>query len=155
MDIINQNPDLAIIYIIIALVIVGFFVNKSVDKKLNRFFNMPTFNMKDFPDMQVILEWHLERAYKIIYKDEILVFSAEGMTVREEDYTKIQKHFLNLSIDLMGDTLLNHLTWFYGNEMVLYRNMCLYFDESYESDTLRDESIKAQMGEELTSTPLA
>ena len=129
------------------LIVLNYFITAKVCKKIiiQLMSNANLMSLKDFPEMQIILEWHMERAYRIIYKDEILVYSAGGMSIREEDYTSVQKHFLNLTIDLMGSNLINQYVWFYGSDTVLYRNMCLYFDDSYESDTLRNNTIKAQM----------
>lgn len=97
----------------------------------------PPLELKSFFELQPILEWHMERAYKITYKDEILVYSIDGMTIKEDDYTNVQKKFIILTRELMGEFMFMQLTQLYGDERALYRNMCIYFDDAYENDKIR------------------
>ena len=72
--------------------------------------------VKNFVDYIAVLEYHLVRAYDLIHKDEILVYSLEASRVREEDIDKVSQKFVKLVIKLIGPTLYKEFINLYGDD---------------------------------------
>jgi len=88
-----------------------------------------------------ILQYHMEKAYNMVHKDKILVFSLEGLRPREEDIERIAKDFANLTIQLLGNKFYTELTEFYGNDESLFKNLFEYFNTRFEDDEIREATV--------------
>lgn len=88
-----------------------------------------------------ILNYHLEKAYDIIYKDKIIVYSLEATKPNEQDIDKINKEFILLTIKMIGNKLEDQLIDFYGSKENLLFNIGLYFVEKYEDDSIRKSAL--------------
>jgi hypothetical protein len=88
-----------------------------------------------------ILQYHMEKAYNIVHKDKILVFSLEGLRPREEDIEAIAKDFANLTIQLLGNKFYTELTEFYGSDESLFKNLFEYFNTRFEDDEIREATV--------------
>ena len=43
---------------------------------------------KKLTDYAAILDYNMEKAYNLVHKDRILVYSLEGMRIKDEDFDK-------------------------------------------------------------------
>jgi hypothetical protein len=95
-----------------------------------------------FSYYSVILEYYINRAYEIIHKDKILIYSLEGMHIKENEFSIISQDFVKLTIKLMGPNLYKEFINFYGNEETFIFNLIEFFNTRYENDEIRKHSIE-------------
>jgi len=103
--------------------------------------------LKTFQDYETLAEYYFDKSYTTIYKDNILVFSVEGMSPKEEDITNIQHKYLELLNTLMGDWMVNQFIKYYGDKHAFYVNALTYFDHHYENDAIKESAIHKQLQE--------
>lgn len=120
----------------------------------NRFmkFVKSCFLTLNYTNYIAILSYHMEKAYNMVHKDKILVFSLEGLKPREEDIEAIAKDFANLTIQLLGNKLYTELSEFYGSEDSLLKNVFEYFNTRFEDDEIRDTTLD-KLAESETEEP--
>jgi hypothetical protein len=92
-----------------------------------------------------ILDYYMEKAFDIIYKDRILVYSIEGTKPSDEDIKTNTIDFTKLTLKLLGPTLIKEFVFLYGNEETLYLVMAEYFNTKAETDEIKQESINQIM----------
>lgn len=102
--------------------------------------------IKNFADYIAVLEYHLERAYDMVHKDQILAYSLEGTRVREEDIDTVSQDFVRLAIKLIGPLLYKEFVNLYGDTDTFVFNVLEYFNTRYEGDEIRKNSL-----DEITS----
>jgi hypothetical protein len=95
----------------------------------------------NFTNYLAILQYHMEKAYNMVHKDKILVFSLDGLRPREEDVDNIAKEFVNLTIKFLGKKHYKDLVDFYGSDESLLINLFEYFNTKYEDDEIRESTI--------------
>lgn len=104
--------------------------------------------IKNFSDYVAILNYHLERAYDLIHKDQILVYSLDGSRVNEEDIDRISENFIRLTIKLIGPTLYGEFVVLYGDDETFLFNIIEYFNTHYEDDAIRKQALENFTSEE-------
>jgi len=126
--------------IIIPLVICFFFGLKAIlnDKQKNRM-------IKDFTDYISVLQFHMEKAYDMIHKDRVLVYSLEATKVPEEQINIASKDFITLVQKLIGPRLLKEFVFLYGNYETFAFILAEYFSTRYEDDEIRKTSMNDMM----------
>lgn len=97
--------------------------------------------IKGFTDYLTILEYHMNKAYDLIHKDRILIYSLDGHKVKDEEFNVISQDFAKLVIKFIGPSLHNDFINFYGSENTFIFNMIEYFNTRYEEDTIRKQTI--------------
>ncbi len=110
-------------------------------------------HIKGFTDYLTVLEYHMSKAYDLIHKDRILVYSLEGLRVKDEDFNIISQDFLQLVLKFIGPSLQNDYISFYGNEDTFIFNMVEYFNTRYEEDSIRKQSMDEMSSDNKQSTP--
>jgi len=112
--------------------------------------------MKNFDSYVVILELFMNRAYDIIFKDQILIYSVEATKLDNKHFEEISKQFMTLVLKLMGKTLQQEFEYLYGDKETLLFNITEYFNRRYEDDEIRKASQKNLMedNEEENINPL-
>ncbi len=100
---------------------------------------------KNFVDYRVTLEYNMERAFDLIYKDRILVYSLDAVKVNEEDIDKISKEYVQLVQKLIGPSLQKEFLFLYGNIETFTFNLLEYFNLRYENDEIRKDSMDSLM----------
>jgi len=102
------------------------------------------FMMVNFANYLVALEYSQEKAYDMIHKDRLLIYSAEGVKVDDSEFEIISKEYANLVFKLMGDTVKEEILALYGLD-ALTLNMMEYFNTRYEDDEIRKDSVESMM----------
>ena len=102
--------------------------------------------IKEFGSYLSFLHYHMDRAYDIIHKDQILVYSVDGMKLEEDKLELAVKNFSKITLDFIGPIMSEELVDLYGDEDTLLLNIAEYFTTKYEDDEIRDESLKDIMG---------
>lgn len=105
--------------------------------------------IKSFADYLAVLEYHSAKAYDIIHKDRVLVYSLEAMRIPDEEFTAISHDFVNLVIKLMGPKIYKEFCNLYGNQDAFVFNLVEYFNTRYEEDEVRKQSLDDISSEEL------
>jgi hypothetical protein len=119
-------------------------VMQHLDSKENKKF------IEKFVDIHAILTFHMEAAYETIHKDNILVFSLDGVKPNEKDIDKLNHEFVKLVMTLSGPNMLGLFEELYGDEDTLFFVMMDYFNRKFEDDEIRSSAIdNIQEGEEL------
>lgn len=104
--------------------------------------------LKDFPDYMGVLSYHLDKAFNIIYKEKVLIYSIEATKPSEEQYSSISRDFVTLVLKMLGPNLQKEFTKYYGNEETFLFNILEYFSAKYEDDEVRSEAINNLTQEE-------
>lgn len=104
----------------------------------------------NFPSYKVILDYFVERAYDIIHKDKMLIYSIEATRVSDDEFKEYAKEFARLVITLMGPMLQEEFAELYGNEDTFLTNIMEFFSTKYEDDEIRKSAVEELMTEETT-----
>jgi len=125
---------------IIAFIICFFFGLRSIlnDRRRNRM-------IKNFTDYISVLQFHMEKAYDMIHKDRVLVYSLEATKVPEEHINIASKDFITLLQKLIGPRLLKEFIFLYGNYDTFAFVLAEYFSTRYEDDEIRKTSMNEMM----------
>jgi len=107
--------------------------------------------INNFADYRAVLQIHLDRAYEIIHKDRILVYSLEASRLPEEEINIISKDFIILVEKLIGPRLHDEFIFLYGNYETFVFNLAEYFSTRYEEDEIRKSSVNEMMESESLS----
>lgn len=97
--------------------------------------------IKDYADYNAILQIHMEKAYNMIHKERILIYSLEATKVPEEHINVISKDFVNLVIKFLGPQLYKEYLFLFGNYETFVFTLLDYFNTKYENDEIRKDSI--------------
>jgi len=140
---ININWYFMLVYIPVIGVI--FSILSIINKYLNNIVDLK--RVKIYQDYETLGEYYFDKSYLTIYKDNILVYSVEGMSPKEEDITKIQHKYLELLVTLMGDWMVDQFIKYYGSKHAFYMNALSFFDSRYEDDAIKESVINKQIQE--------
>jgi hypothetical protein len=121
------------IIVFIASIFVAF--RKKDDRKIERI-------IQNFVAYESLLKYFMEKAYDLIYKEEIMIYSIEAMGMKEEDIDKVAKKFTKLVLKFLGPRLVSEFSYLYGNDETLFLQIADYFNSKYESDEIRKSSIE-------------
>lgn len=102
--------------------------------------------IKGFADYMAVLEFHMNKAYEIIHKDRILVYSLEATKMSEKEFEIVTYDFVNLTRKLIGPAVSKDFVSFYGDENTFVLTMVEYFNTRYEEDSIRKQTM-----DEITS----
>jgi len=102
----------------------------------------------NFADYTSVLQYYMEKAYDMIHKDRILIYSLEATRVPEEQINVVSRDFITLVEKMIGPRLLNEFIFLYGNYETFIFVMAEYFSTNYENDAIRGDSIGEMMESE-------
>ena len=88
-----------------------------------------------------VLDYYMEKAFDIIYKDRILVYSISGTKPDEDDIKKHSIDFAKLTLKLMGSTIAQEYSYLYGDEETFMFVIIEYFNTKAEHDEIKQASI--------------
>ncbi len=101
--------------------------------------------IKNYESFVAVLEYYMSKAFDIIYKDQILIYSIEATSPKEELIEKAMRDHLNLTLKLLGPAMGERYLDFFGSEECFYFNISEYFNNRYESDEIKKASINNVM----------
>ena len=102
------------------------------------------FFITNFVDYMSTLEFFQDKAYDIIYKDKLLIYSLEATKIDDKEFHVISKDYSRLVLKLMGEPLLNEYVNIMGDD-ALSLNLIEYFNRRYEEDEIRKSSVENMM----------
>lgn len=105
--------------------------------------------IKNFDSYQAVLQFHMEKAYNMVHKDQILVYSLEATTLPDAEFNKASFDFIKLVEKLLGPTLTKEMVFLYGNYDTFVFNLAEYFNTRYDDDEIRKTSLNDVMGQEV------
>lgn len=106
-------------------------VSKLFEK--NKFFK----TIISFEKYILLLDYHMSKAYDMIYKDRILVYSLEATRINDIEFQVISKDFALLVFKFLGPKLKKEFINLYGNEETLLFIVMEYFNARFEDDEIR------------------
>ena len=96
--------------------------------------------IEKFESYVAILEYHMKKAYDIIYKDKILIYSLESVKINDIEFNVVSKDFAVLVMKLIGDNLKEEFIELYGSEETFIFNLIEYFNSRFENDEIREKA---------------
>jgi hypothetical protein len=121
---------LGILFFIISISLIILYIDRN---RLSRM-------TEKFTDYVSVLEYHLVKAYDIIYKDRILIYSLEATKVDDKEFNIISKDFVYLVLKFIGPNLKDQFVELYGNEETFIFNIVEYFNTRIEKDEIRERA---------------
>lgn len=119
----------------------------------NIFDHLNTFKIvTSFESYITVLNYHMSKAYDIIYKDRILIYSVESTKINENEFSVVTKDYTYLVLKLLGPKLKKEFIKLYGNEETLIFNIVEYFNNKYENDEIRKSAMESTMEDEEIKT---
>ena len=88
-----------------------------------------------------ILDYNLKKAYEIIHKDRILIYSIEATRITDQEFNIVSQDFARLVIKLIGPTIYKELIELYGDEETFIFNIIEFFNSNYENDEIRKNAM--------------
>jgi hypothetical protein len=126
------------VYIILVVLLVFIWMLvKLILKPLQNFIFVNKY--KTYTDM---LYWYLEKSFDIIYKNQIVTYTAEGIHPASSAMETAKRDFIKLSRELMGKSTVRIMVQFFGSEITLTNLSLVYFQERVDSDELMDVITK-------------
>lgn len=107
--------------------------------------------IKNFDSYISVLQYHMNKAYDIVHKDQILVYSIEATTLPDAEFQKASFDFIKLVEKLLGPTLKKEMIFLYGDYDTFAFNLVEYFNTRYDDDEIRKGSINEMMETEVES----
>ena len=108
--------------------------------------------IQNYKSYILVFEICLDKAFQIIYKDQILIYSIEATSFDSERYNAASRSFLALSLKILGPTLVAELSNFFGDEETLLFNIAEYFNTKYEHDEIKNAAIENLMNSDIDDT---
>ncbi len=120
-----------IICIVISLIVI--FTKNNNKKRI-------TDKVKSFDLYIFVLEYHMKKAYEIVYKDKIFIYSLEGLKINDQEFNSASKEFVLLVFKMIGPKLKEEFEELYGDEETLIFNIIEYFNNTFENDQIREQA---------------
>lgn len=109
--------------------------------------------IKEYTNYMAVLHFNLEKAYDIIHKDQILIYSIEATALNDGQFHKATTDFILLVKKLLGPRLLKEFIYLYGDYETFAFNLAEYFSTKYDKDEIRSSSVSNFM-EDDTETKI-
>jgi len=102
-----------------------------------------------FADYTAVLSFFMEKAYDIIHKDKILIYSLEATKLSDKDFGVYSKEFIRLTMKLMGPTLTSEMLKLHGDLDTFTFYLVEFFNSKYEDDEIRRASVENLMQSDI------
>lgn len=129
-----------LIFIFFSLIVLFFLISN---------YKYRTHRIEKYSDYMAILQINLEKAYNMIYKEKVLVYSLEAIKLPEEQLNAISRDFVALVIKFLGPKLYKEYILLYGDYETFTFNILDYFNTKYEEDGIRKDSINDLMNTDI------
>jgi len=114
------------------------------EKKKNKSFYIEKYEL-----YIVSLDYFCKKAYDLIYKDKIMIYSLEAMHLNDIQYAAVSKEFCSLVLKFLGPVLMEEFSEFFGDDKTLMFNIMEYFNTNYENDKIKETATESIMNKEL------
>ncbi len=104
----------------------------------------------NFSEYMTVLNYHMEKAYDLIHKDRILIYSMEASRLDDTEFNRASQDFVRLLIKLLGPMLYKEFVFLFGDVDTFTFNLIEYFNTRYENDEIRKASVENLTEEENT-----
>jgi len=121
-----------IISLVILIIGILFLILEYVKLKTTEKLNC----IKHYDHYMAMLNYHMEKAFDIIYKEKVLAYSLEAMKINENQFKIISRDFGTLVLKMIGPSLTDSFVSMYGNEETLLFNIMEYFNTRFENDEI-------------------
>ena len=91
----------------------------------------------------------MEKAYDVIHKDKILIYSVEATKLPDAEFNIYTKEFIKLVEKLMGKKLVKEFVFFYSDYDAFIFNVVEHFNSKYETDEIRKTAMDNVMDSDL------
>lgn len=119
--------SLIIIFLVVQIIVIPLFY-----RNIRRFILL-----NKYKNVVEILNHFLEISYETVYASQLVGYTANGITqIPQDEFETIQRDFIKLTIELMGNQNLRMLIDFYGDRKTLVSNILLYFKKKLSEDQL-------------------
>ncbi len=127
--------EIYILIIIFLCFIFLFYENIKIKKLIIQ--NKISFEIiNQFDKLIAILHYNMNKAYDIIYKENIFIYSLEAVKISDIQFQQTGKDFCKLVLKLCGPNIKDNLILLFGNEETLFFNMFEFFNKKYEEDEI-------------------
>ena len=139
----TTNEFVLIIFLLLSLGVVIWGVSLHYREKRNERMILK------FADYTAVLSFFMEKAYDIIHKDKILIYSLEATKLTDKDFGVYSKEFIRLTMKLMGPTLTSEMLKLYGDLDTFTFYLVEFFNSKYEDDEIRRASVENLMQSDI------
>ena len=122
------------------IILCGIFISAFITMRIFSYHRKERY-LRNFADYVSVLEYHVQRAYDIIHKDQILIYSLEGSKIRDKDFNAVSEDFVRLVIKLLGPMLYEEFLFLFGDENTFMFNLIEFFNSKYEDDEVRRNAL--------------
>ena len=140
------NETIQLLWLVFILLILGVsgWISISIykDKRKERL-------ILNFADYTAVLSFYMEKAYDIIHKDKILIYSLEATKLPDKDFNIYSKEFIRLVFKLLGPVLTSEFLKFFGDYDTFTFYLAEFFNSKYESDEIRKASMENLMQSDI------
>jgi hypothetical protein len=98
-------------------------------------------NINNSQETLTLFNYFLEKAYDIVYKDSVLIYSLEATKMNDSEFNNVSKQFGLLFLRMIGPFIHNNLINFFGDEETLMFNVIEYFNSRFETDEIRKTAV--------------
>jgi len=142
-----------IVTFFVIIIGISFFRKVRIKSQMKTIISERVFNLemiKNFNSYIAVLEYHMNRAYDIIFKDQIMIYSIEAIGIDDVHFREASKKFVKLVLKMIGPKLQEEFEYLYGDRDTLFFNIAEYFHRHYEDDEIRKSAQKNLMQNEDT-----
>lgn len=97
--------------------------------------------IKHFKEYVSVLDYHMDKAYDMVHKHDILAYSLDAYRVPDDEYEKISQSFVKLVQKYLGPVLLKEFIQMYGDVDTFIFTCLEYFARRYEEDEIRKSAM--------------
>ena len=127
--------------LLLSSVISYWLIKQSKTKEKELYQKKMHFHILKFDQYFILLEFKMKKAYEIIHKDRIMIYSLEATSLGQNEFNLCLRDFISLTIKFLGKKLHAELIDFFGSEDTLLFNIAEYFNTCYENDEIRKNTM--------------
>ena len=119
-----------IFFLISLLFLIGFVF--LIDKRIKQYVLL-----NKYKSVLELFDYFLSLAYDVIYNDQALAFTSEGhVKIPNDEFETMERNFINLTVQIMGPANEKMFISFYGNRIMMIKNMILFIREKINNSEI-------------------
>jgi len=93
--------------------------------------------LNKYKNVLELFEYFCKKSYNIIYTDQIVGYTSNGIKgIPNDEYETIQRNFIKLTLEMMGDNNVNIFLKFFGSNKCFITNIIFYMKDQFTNDQL-------------------